>query len=480
MRVRASLAGLVVAIAATLAGAANAQTSSVTANVRDYGAVGNGVTDDSAAIQRADNYVAGQGGGTVYFPAGTYKAVNVKQDNNVALVGTSGAVLKHPDGVNKNAIVSGRVTKTAGTVVEGSNRVRVKVATRFVPGAVVGVTAAGGGSDVQWGNLSWPILAGMGSVVFQDTKGWPRAGLTYILIEDEIISYNGINGNTAQNVHRGVLGSTAIGHAKGQRISLLQTLFAKVTSVNGLDVYLDRPAVQAVAGSYVNVGSINLTVRDLTLDGNKRAAGSASTNPMPLMYNLARYVTIQNNTIVRGDHGAVSFDEGTADSTISGNTLTDNGTPSAKLGSAIWLFRSSGGNVVQDNTINGDSYLGITVDDRSESATGSDGPSNSNVIFRNHIDIPASDANAAILVAGSDDTEVAENVVSNAESGIAVLASTQGYRPADSERTVTHDNQLNSHQLGLWVTGSYNTFERNAMTEVVRDVFDAGQGNSYA
>jgi parallel beta-helix repeat protein len=41
-------------------------------NVKDYGAVGNGVTDDYAAIQAAINAVYAAGGGTIYFPAGTY------------------------------------------------------------------------------------------------------------------------------------------------------------------------------------------------------------------------------------------------------------------------------------------------------------------------------------------------------------------------------------------------------------------------
>ena len=42
-------------------------------NVRDYGAVGDGQTDDRAAIQAAiDAAATGSGGGVVQFPAGTY------------------------------------------------------------------------------------------------------------------------------------------------------------------------------------------------------------------------------------------------------------------------------------------------------------------------------------------------------------------------------------------------------------------------
>lgn len=41
-------------------------------NVQDYGAVGDGITDDTSAIQSTINACSSAGGGTVYFPAGIY------------------------------------------------------------------------------------------------------------------------------------------------------------------------------------------------------------------------------------------------------------------------------------------------------------------------------------------------------------------------------------------------------------------------
>ena len=41
-------------------------------DVRRYGALGDGQTNDTAAIQRAIDACAGSGGGTVYLPPGTY------------------------------------------------------------------------------------------------------------------------------------------------------------------------------------------------------------------------------------------------------------------------------------------------------------------------------------------------------------------------------------------------------------------------
>lgn len=44
----------------------------MTVNVKDFGALGNGTTNDTAAIQAAVNSLAAKGGGTVFFPEGTY------------------------------------------------------------------------------------------------------------------------------------------------------------------------------------------------------------------------------------------------------------------------------------------------------------------------------------------------------------------------------------------------------------------------
>ena len=53
-----------------------------TVSVKDYGAVGNGIADDTAAIQNAINYVknrqnsSGRYGGAIYFPTGLYKVTD--------------------------------------------------------------------------------------------------------------------------------------------------------------------------------------------------------------------------------------------------------------------------------------------------------------------------------------------------------------------------------------------------------------------
>ena len=66
-------------------------------NVADYGATGDGVTDDSAAIQAAIDACEAAGGGEVYFPSGTYIADNMTIDDDFVHVTSGGGVTIKPN-----------------------------------------------------------------------------------------------------------------------------------------------------------------------------------------------------------------------------------------------------------------------------------------------------------------------------------------------------------------------------------------------
>ena len=63
-------------------------------NVRQYGAVGDGLALDTQAIQKAIDSCAEAGGGTVYFPAGTFNAGTIVLRSNITLHLESGATLR--------------------------------------------------------------------------------------------------------------------------------------------------------------------------------------------------------------------------------------------------------------------------------------------------------------------------------------------------------------------------------------------------
>jgi hypothetical protein len=85
-------------------------------NVRDYGAVGDGATDNTARIQAAIS-AARAGGGIVFFPPGTYLTRRLTLYSRVHLYGSGGdaTVLKLWPGANSAIIESDGFAKLAGT-----------------------------------------------------------------------------------------------------------------------------------------------------------------------------------------------------------------------------------------------------------------------------------------------------------------------------------------------------------------------------
>lgn len=66
-------------------------------DVRKFGATGDGKTLDTAAIHAAIEAAVGAGGGTVYFPAGTYASYSIRLRNNIGLYLDQGATLLAAD-----------------------------------------------------------------------------------------------------------------------------------------------------------------------------------------------------------------------------------------------------------------------------------------------------------------------------------------------------------------------------------------------
>lgn len=66
-------------------------------NVHTYGAIGDGKTVDSPAINKAIEAAVASGGGTVYFPAGTYLCFTIRLRSNVDLYLSRGCTIQAAD-----------------------------------------------------------------------------------------------------------------------------------------------------------------------------------------------------------------------------------------------------------------------------------------------------------------------------------------------------------------------------------------------
>ncbi len=71
----------------------NSQPASWNFSIKDFGAIGDGKTLNTSAIQQAIDQAASLGGGTVYFPPGKYKSGTIELKSDVSLQFESGASL---------------------------------------------------------------------------------------------------------------------------------------------------------------------------------------------------------------------------------------------------------------------------------------------------------------------------------------------------------------------------------------------------
>ncbi len=100
----AGVTGAAFGAAAIAATPASAQTSAAAPtgifSVRDFGAVGDGRTIDSPAINKAIDAAAAAGGGTVLFPAGTYASYSIRLKSSIELRFSPGATILAADGAH--------------------------------------------------------------------------------------------------------------------------------------------------------------------------------------------------------------------------------------------------------------------------------------------------------------------------------------------------------------------------------------------
>ncbi len=76
---------------------AQVRTNSQSYNVRAFGAVGDGKTLDTDAINKAIETAAKNGGGTVFFPAGTYLSFSIRLKSNITIHLDNGATILAAD-----------------------------------------------------------------------------------------------------------------------------------------------------------------------------------------------------------------------------------------------------------------------------------------------------------------------------------------------------------------------------------------------
>jgi len=135
-------------------------------NVREYGAQGDGVTDDFSAIDDAINAAAAAGGGIVYFPAGTYHIgtndywtlssnIVIRGQGPVSLIDVSSATVKQYNGMFR---ATGALTATTATpstsISNGDVKIIVDSSSGFAEGDLIMISSD---ETWSWGTFDTPV-----------------------------------------------------------------------------------------------------------------------------------------------------------------------------------------------------------------------------------------------------------------------------------------------------------------------------------
>jgi hypothetical protein len=175
-----------------------------TVSVKDYGAVGDGVVDDTAAIQAAVDAAK-----TVYFPAGSYKFSRILiRHNNCALVG---------DGQFRTFLAS---TVTTGAAIYNPDQATVTryyCSIRGMQISTPNMTAPSGSSVIDWRSIQFGELKDLwlignsatgqaGIILGTITYGVTECTYNYLqniyigFVGYGVLFYDGANTNTLMNM----------------------------------------------------------------------------------------------------------------------------------------------------------------------------------------------------------------------------------------------------------------------------------------
>jgi hypothetical protein len=286
-------------------------TSAFTVNVRNTGATGNGVTDDTAAIQAAINQVAGTGG-TVLVPSGTYLtrastsypfgAINL--GSNMTFKMESGAIIKQAPTDRINYYTLFVLGKTNVNIVgpgklQGERHQHIPTTLDY-----------GWGVDESYG--FGVFIRGGSSNIYVD-------GITAIEYWGDgiCVGADGSGVNTNINIYNNILDAN-----RRQGMSLAE---ADGMQIRG-NVFSNTGGVYPAAGIdiepiYAQQWVINVIIDGNQFIGNTNGAGIVTTG------NYADHrienITVTNN-IFQNNYWGVYFENLSPGSSQSGNTFINN------------------------------------------------------------------------------------------------------------------------------------------------------------
>ncbi len=284
-----------------------------------YNAKGDGVTDDIAAINAAILDVSAAGGGTLYFPAGTYAmSSSLMPVSNVNLQGAG------PDVTTiKNTLTGGpnpnNITLLIGSTFTGGSHLDQlpnTATTYLVNSPTEGTNTVTTTTHADAGNFS----AGQTVIVSGDAHGtswWFSSWMTTVV---------------SANASTGIIMLEENLPVGGSRITRVQGLLALTQNIKVSDMTIlgtNNESIQVLGAR--NIVLDNIAIRPGSFGGTSGASHSFAGSRNCWMRNSVSYGVILdvlgcfgggliNNTL---NSGAIAVDGGSQDVLVGGNTVND-------------------------------------------------------------------------------------------------------------------------------------------------------------
>ena len=319
-------------------------------SIADYGAVGDGKTDDTAAIQAAFNYAEANGLG-VYIPPGTYNYSNNLTATGIKVMGAGNtSILAATNQADENLALEGNggslsdmeLTAPSGSRLQtaASAKIGIYGATNF---SVDNVTITGAGS------AGMIVMGASNGQIYDNTvTGTNADGIQMVAGSNNLTVYNNTVYKTGDD------GISAVSYQSAG------------PAVSNITIENNNISGNVGGRGITDLGSNNINILNNTVTGG--TAGYAgiyiASEDQYETWGVSN-VLVQGNTLnatggATSGHGAIEVYDSTG-LAISGLTINGNSINNSEKAGITFLNSGTTNALIENNTINGTNDVGISA-----------------------------------------------------------------------------------------------------------------------